>query len=420
MTARRARSPWVPVAGAALAVGLGYLVIFSVPPLITTFVDDLGLTHAQAGALMSVTLGGFLVSSLLSGKVAGRFGAVPVVAFALVLSGAASICFGLTESLAVFLVCRAAIGVAGGLIYAPALTFVTSLVPAARANLGVGVFLCGLSIGGTIAFFATGLLEEALDWRWPAWLYGAASLAGAALAVALMAGAVARRKAPSQGSGYRAVAASPAMRVLCLTLFAALFVAYGVFTWIPPYLDESAGFTTGQISLAASLMTLSGIPATFGAGLLADRTGRPLLVAGAGLMLPLSLVVFALAESPPYAAATLVAAVSALGVSGGLAPLYALPPVLVPEPAASSASGVAAAAAMGGAVTSTYLGGWIVGDGDGYGAAFWMYTVAAAVTAFALVPLVGAGLGRARSFSQRAEAPGPVPETGRARSTGTG
>ena len=37
----------------------------------------------------------------------------------------------------------------------PALTFVTSLLPPAKANLGVGVFLCGLSIGGTVAFFAT-------------------------------------------------------------------------------------------------------------------------------------------------------------------------------------------------------------------------------------------------------------------------
>jgi hypothetical protein len=49
-----------------------------------------------------------------------------VVGAALVLTGVASVCFGLTESMAVFLLCRAAIGVAGGLIYAPALTFVTS------------------------------------------------------------------------------------------------------------------------------------------------------------------------------------------------------------------------------------------------------------------------------------------------------
>lgn len=396
MTARSGRSPWVAVAGAAIAVGLNYLVIFSVPPLITTFVDDLGLTHAQAGALMSVCLGGFLVSSLLSGRLAARFGPVPLVVGAVALTGLASVCFALTESMAVFLLCRAAVGVAGGLIYAPAVTLVTSLVPAARANLGVGVFLCGLSIGSTVAFFATGLLEDALGWRWPAWIYGGLALAGAALVAALTLGRSPRRGPASAGGDYRAVFASSAMRTLCLTLFASLFVAYGVFTWIPPYLEESAGFGTGQISLASSLMTLAGIPATFGAGLLADRSGRPLLVAAAGLALPLSLALFALSASPPFAAAVLVATASALGISGGLAPVYALSPTLVPRPAASSAAGVAAAAAMAGAVTSTYLGGWIVGDGEGYGAAFTTYALAAALTVVVLVPVMAAGVRRTR------------------------
>jgi predicted MFS family arabinose efflux permease len=393
---RQSVSLWMPVVGAALAVGLNYLVIFSVPPLITTYVDEHGLSHAQAGALMSVCLGGFLVSSLLSGNLARRFGSIPLVAAALVLTGIASVCFGLTDSLGVMLLCRAAIGVAGGLIYAPALTFVTSVLPPARANLGVGVFLCGLSIGGTVAYFATKRLEEAHDWRWPSFVYGAAALAGAALVLVLTAGAVPLRKVEHRGGAYRAVVASSAMRALCVSLFAALFVAYGVFTWIPPYLDEAVGFTTAQISLATSLMTLAGIPATFGAGWLADRTGRPLLVAAAGLSLPLSIVVFALTDSPLYGTAALVATMSALGISAGLAPMYALPPVLVTGDAVASASGLAAASAMAGAVTSTYLGGWIVGEGDGYGAAFWMYALAAAVTVFALVPIVAVNVRRAR------------------------
>jgi predicted MFS family arabinose efflux permease len=345
---------------------------------------------------MSVTLGGFLVSSLASGKLAARFGSVPLVGAALLLTGVASLCFAVTDSLAIFLVCRAAVGIAGGLIYAPALTFVTSLLPAAKANLGVGVFLCGLSIGSTVAYFATKLLEEALDWRWPSWIFGIAVLVGGALAVAAMAGAAAARPAASRGGGYRQIMASPAMRSLCASLFVALFVAYGVFTWIPPYFDESAGFTTGQISLASSLMTLAGIPATFGAGWLADRTGRPLFVASIGFALPASLVVFALTESPAYGIAAAVATASALGVSGGLAPMYAIPPVLFTGAAAPNASGIAAASAMAGAVTSTYLGGWIVGDGEGYGAAFWMYALAAAVTVLALVPIVAASVRRAR------------------------
>jgi MFS family permease len=142
-------------------------------------------------------------------------------------------------------------------------------------------------------------------------------------------------------------------------------------------------------------MTLVGIPATFGFGWLADRSPRPLAVGAAGLALPMLLVVFALTTTPSPAVATIVAAVAAFGVSGGLAPLYAQPPALFGAAGGASASGIAASSAMAGAVTSTYLGGWIVGATDGYTVAFWIYAVAAAVTGLVLVPLVAVSLGRA-------------------------
>jgi predicted MFS family arabinose efflux permease len=390
MTGRRL---WVPIVAAALAVGLEYLAIFSVPPLITVYVDDLGFSHAEAGALMSACLAGFLVSSLVSGKLAARYGPMQVVVSGLVLCGAAVLCFPLTERIGPMLVCRLAIGTGGGLVYAPGVTFVTSRLPPSRANIGVGVFLCGLSVGGTAAYFATKLIADALDWRWPSWIFGITVLAGAAVVAGLSWRDSSPAATTSAHGSYRTALASLPMRTLCLSLFAGLFVAYGVFTWIPPYLDESAGFSTGQISLTSALMTLSGIPATFGMGWLADRTGRPLVISALALAIPSLLIVFALGTGPPYAVATAIATVSALGVTGGLAPLYALPPVLFGA-AAATASGLAAAAAMGGAVASTYLGGWLVGAADGYGPAFWIYAVAAAATSLVLVPLIATSLRR--------------------------
>jgi CP family cyanate transporter-like MFS transporter len=395
-TGRSGLRLWLPIAGAALAVGLVYLGIFAVPPLITTFVDDLGLSHSEAGALMSVCLGGFLVASLVSGRLAARYGPIPVVVAGLVLCGIATACFALADSLSLFLVCRTATGVAGGLVYAPGVSFVTSLLPFERASLGVGVFLCGLSIGGTVAFFATRLLAEALDWRWPFWIFGTGILAGAAIVAAV--------SGPSSPKGGRTVSAraSPMrdvlrcvpFRMLLAALFVALFVAYGVFTWIPPYLDESAGFSTPEISLVSALMTLAGIPATFGIGWLAYRSRRPLAVAAAALALPILLAGLAMTSSPSLGGAAVVATMSAFGVSGGLAPLYATPPVLFRAAGAATASGIAASSGMGGAVASTYLGGWIVGATGGYSTAFWVYATAAAATAFVLVPLVSVSLRR--------------------------
>jgi predicted MFS family arabinose efflux permease len=379
----------------AAAVGLVYLPIFSVPPLITTFVDDLGFTYTETGAMMSVCLAAFLVGSLVSGRAAARFGTVRLVVASLVLCGVATACFAITASIGPMLVCRAAIGLAGGLIYAPGVTLVTTVLPPAKANLGVGVFLCGLSVGGTVAYFTTRLISEGLDWRWPSWIFSVVVLVGAAVVAVLAASVSTRpRKAVSEAPvDLRSMFAVRPYRVLVPTLCLALFTAYGVFTWIPPYLDESAGFSTSQISFTSALMTLAGIPATFGVGWLAYRTGRPLAIAAVGLALPALLVVFALTSSPSPGGAAVVAFLASFGVSGGLAPLYALPPILFGAAAGATASGVAAAAAMAGAVASTYLGGWLIGS-TGYDAAFWMYTVGAIVTAFLLVPLIARAMPR--------------------------
>lgn len=405
MTARRGSrgSPWLPVSGAALAVGLSYLVIFSVPPLITTFVDDLGLSHSEAGALMSVCLGGFLVSSLVSGRLARRFGPIPVVVAGLAVGGAAAIGFGLANSLAVFLLCRAAIGVSGGLIYAPGLTFVTAQLPWSRANLGVGVFLCGLSMGGTAAFFATRLLADQLDWRWPSWIYGAAVLIGAVVVTVVSSPSSPRasRDGDTGGAPLRELLSTRPFRLLLVSLFGGLFVAYGVFTWIPPYLDESAGLSAAEISLVSALMTLVGIPATFGLGWLADRSGKPFWVASVTLAAPVLLAIFVLTETPSVGLAIAVAAGSAFGVSGGLGPLYAQPPALFGPAGGGTASGIAASSAMAGAVASTYLGGWMIGATDGYALPFAVYALAAALTGLVLVPSVATSVLRWRGATAR-------------------
>jgi predicted MFS family arabinose efflux permease len=391
---RPGRRAWLAVAGAALALGLLYLSVFAVPPLITTFVDELGLSHPQAGALMSVMLGGFLVTSMVSGRLTARFGPARLIACGLILGGVASACFGLADAYPAFLVCRAALGVAIGLVYAPGITYVASLVSADRANLGIGVFLCGLSTGAVISFFSTRLLADAFGWRWPFWIFGAAALVGAA-AFRAFAGGGSRRVSRAPSVPMREVLANHAFRLLLVALFAGMFVVYGVFTWVAPYLDESAGFSPEQVSVASALMALTGIPASLGSGWLASRSGKPLSVSIAGHCLPLLLIAFALESSPSLAGATAVATISAFGVAFGNSPLYAAAPTFVDRAASGTASGLAAAAGMAGAITSTYAGGWIVG-GRGYGAAFAVYAIAAATLALLLVPLTARRLRRPR------------------------
>jgi predicted MFS family arabinose efflux permease len=387
---------WLPVAGAALTIALLYLTIFAIPPLIAEFVDDFGLSHSEAGALMSVTLCALLLTSAVSGRLTTRYGPSRVMLAGLALCGTASVCFALTESMAVWFTCRAAIGVAAGMIYAPGMTFVTTLLPVTKANLGIGAFLCGLASGVTVAFFTTPLLADALGWRWPFWIYGAAALLGSALFAGLagVRSHGSRQDWHGRAIPLRALVAHRPFRILLAGAFVGMFVTYGVYTWVAPYLDESAGFSTGEISLALSVMTLAGVPGTLGAGWFAYRSGRPLAVSITGFALTLPLLVLALSASPSLVVAALVSAVCAFGVSLGMSPLYGIPPTMFGPAAAGTASGVTTSFAMTGAVTSTYAGGWIVGAA-GYDVAFFVYAAAATTAATLIVPALAVSVRRA-------------------------
>ncbi|MEZ5098953.1 MAG: MFS transporter [Thermoleophilia bacterium] len=387
--------------GAFLAVALVYGCVFVVPPLISTFTDDLGLSHAQAGLLMSAYLAAYALTSFLSGPLADRVGLVRAISGGLVLAGLAGILFASTSSLAVFLVARALLGVSVAIVYAPGITLVSRLVPPQRLNLAVGIFLSGVSAGIAVAFLLTPLLEDALSWRWPFVVFAIATIAGAA-AFALLAHGLggARSAAGAERRGELASLFRNAAFVrVCAGLFTGMFALYGVYTWIAPYLDESAGFSAGRISLALTAGTVVGIPATMAAGWLADRLGRPVAVAGLGLATAIAVLPFAMTDTISYPAALAITLVASAGTTAGMSVLFAVPPRTVAPAQAAGAAGLSVSIAMAGAITSTYVGGALVGWTDGYDVPFVVFSIATLVAVLVVFPIAARGLARARPGS---------------------
>lgn len=398
------RAATVAFTGAFLAVGVVYMAVFVVPPLITVFVDDLGLSYSQAGALMSVYLVGYALTSLVCGQLADRFGAVQVMTIGLALASASTFLFAATDDFAVFLVSRVGVGVATGLVYATGITFVASLLPQRRLSTGVGVYLAGLSAGVTVAFLVTPLLEDAYGWRAPFVAIGITILIGT-IAFFAMANPVSARTSPPATAGLdetvstRQLVADPAFLRVCATLFVAMFVAYGVYTWIPPYLDESAGFSVGQISAALAISFAVGMPATIIAGWASDRTGRPMLIAGIGFAMALTLIVLAAADQISFGLATMITIIASFGVTGGLIPLFALPAMITAPANAAKAMGMATSAAIAGAIASTFLGGWMVEKTDGYAVPFVVYAAATAVAVIVFFPAAATAVRRGRGVA---------------------
>ena len=395
------RAAAVAFLGAFLALGLVFVAIFVVPPLITVFVDDLGFSHSQAGDLMTAYLVGYVLLSLVAGQLADRYGAITVMASGLALAAASTFLFAATDNFGVFLVARLGIGAATGLVYAPGIAFVVRLLPRRQLSTGVGIFSSGLSVGILFVFLATPLLEEAASWRWAVVAYGVAMVIGTAVFIGATRPVSSRASravdfSSDPGVPTRQLVTDSSFLRICAALFMAMFVAYGVYTWIAPYFDETAGFSARQISLALAVSVAAGIPATLLGGWLSDRTGRPLLVSGSSLAMVAVLVVLAASDQIAFGVATLVALVATFGAAGALVPLFSLPAKVVTAGTAAKATGIATAAGMSGALVSTLLGGRLVEATDGYTVAFIVYVAAAAAALIVVFPLASLALRNAR------------------------
>jgi MFS family permease len=147
-------------AAACGAVGPLYVAIFAVPPLIPTFVERLGISHAEAGLLMSAFTFAYAVASPVAGAIADRIGPPRAVVAGLLLCGLATLAFALAESFAALLVLRAVIGLSASLIYAPGIVLVLSVIPRERAS-AVGWFSSALYIGIATSYLATPLVRAA-------------------------------------------------------------------------------------------------------------------------------------------------------------------------------------------------------------------------------------------------------------------
>src|SRR4051794_41980958 len=89
----------------------------AIAPLLPGYVDDLGLTKAEAGILSAAYAAGTLLGSLPAGFVASRMGPRKTGIYGLLLLGLASLVFGFAEQILLLDSARVIQGVGGALFW---------------------------------------------------------------------------------------------------------------------------------------------------------------------------------------------------------------------------------------------------------------------------------------------------------------
>jgi MFS family permease len=259
----------------------------AITPLLPTYVDDLGLSKAEAGVLTASYAAGTLIASLPAGLVAARVGARPAVLAGLALLGVASLGFGLAESAFLLDATRFAQGVGGALTWSGALTWLIVSAPEDRRGELIGTAL-GAAVAGALLGPALGGLAGEV---------GTESVFGSVLVLAAVLAALALRLPPPPvevdreplGAVLKTAVSGPVARAAGLVaLPSLLFGAVAVI--IPLRIDELGG---GAGVVAAGFATGAAIEASLApvVGRASDRRGRrtPLVmglaVCGGGLAL---------------------------------------------------------------------------------------------------------------------------------------
>jgi MFS family permease len=129
----------------------------AIAPLLPTYVDDLGLSKAQAGILSASYAAGTLLASLPAGFVASRFGPRRTVIVGLLLLGVASLVFGLVDQIQLLDSARFIQGIAGALIWSGAMTWLITTAPEESRGSVIGTAL-GTAVAGALLGPALGAL----------------------------------------------------------------------------------------------------------------------------------------------------------------------------------------------------------------------------------------------------------------------
>jgi MFS family permease len=241
----------------------------AIAPLLPDYVDDLGLTKAEAGILSAAYAAGTLLASLPAGLLASRVGPRRTVLAGLALLGLSSVVFGFGREIALLDAARFVQGIAGALIWSGALTWLITTAPPERRGSVIGTAL-GTAVAGALIGPALGALAVEV---------GTEVVFTAVLGISAGFGALVWRTPESARPERQSLAETATAIVTRPVLTATAFVAVpslmfgAIEVLVPLRIDDLGG---GHAVIALSFIVGAGIEAALAplSGRYSDRVGR--------------------------------------------------------------------------------------------------------------------------------------------------
>ena len=251
----------------------------AIAPLLPEYVDNLGLTKAEAGVLSAAYAAGTLLGSLPAGFVASRMGPRKTVINGLLLLGVASVVFGFAQEIFLLDAARFIQGIAGALIWSGALTWLITTAPEEKRGSIIGTAL-GTAVAGALLGPALGAVAGSI---------GTGPVFSSVLVITVLLAIAASRlpetRAPETQNLHEVMETLVSRPVLEAAAFVAVpSVMFGAIEVLVPLRIDALGGSHGVI--AAGFIAGAALEAILAplAGRISDRVGRRLpYVTGLGI-----------------------------------------------------------------------------------------------------------------------------------------
>ncbi len=258
---------------AALAQSFGR---FTYGVLLPAVRDDLGLSNTVAGSLATVNMAAYLIGSLIVAAASSRFRLLSVMRVGVVVAIIGQALATISPGPAVLGVGLFAQGLGGALTWIPAPVITADAIAPERRGLAVGFLGAGMGLGVVFAGQLSGFVRSTMgDSSWRS-VYFVQLLIGAAVAAAVLLAIGHRQERLSSRTGiggFSALRRVPGWVPLVSAFFVFGLLYLLVISFLTTRLEDDSGWTSGQASLA---FTLVGVAMIFGGPLfiaLSERIG---------------------------------------------------------------------------------------------------------------------------------------------------
>lgn len=261
---------------------LGYLPWYNFSAVVKYIAKELNLTAADTGMIISAFQLGYVVIVVFTGWLADKIGTKAIVAWATLLTGIFSTMFAyLTNSLASALILRVLTGAACGAIYAPGMALLSNWFPPAQRGYALGAYTGALVAAYAGSYFVAGPVAASHGWR-----MGVLATSLPVFIAFLIVWFLVEEKPKEPELQFDGALPAPeggwaGPIWITASYMGHMWELYAFWGWIGPFMVANAlaaGFQPDAAaalgSRLAALIILTGAPAVWLWGMVADKWGR--------------------------------------------------------------------------------------------------------------------------------------------------